>query len=218
MYQYCLFDYDGCLGDTLAPWLNAVKITAAEYGLVLDEIQIKEQFGTLSSVRNHGLDEKLAPSYAAKVKERARSAVFAAGLYEGAYELIHHLHSEGKDLAIISSNALELNKILAKNGIHSFFKAVICGTDVKKKKPHPEGIEKALGLLRCMDKRQAVMIGDSEHDLGAARNAGIDSILFYPENSFLCRLEELAAYRPKHVVRSHAELERVLNVRAKQRA
>jgi phosphoglycolate phosphatase-like HAD superfamily hydrolase len=48
-------------------------------------------------------------------------------------------------------------------------------------------------------------------DLEAANAAGIDSILFNPEeNSILQDTEELMAQKPKYVVSSHAELSRLL--------
>jgi beta-phosphoglucomutase-like phosphatase (HAD superfamily) len=75
-YQHILFDYDGCLTDTISVWVATIKQVSAEFGLVLNDEQIAEQCGELSKVRNHGLDERLVLSYRNTVNERARPAVF----------------------------------------------------------------------------------------------------------------------------------------------
>ena len=119
-------------------------------------------------------------------------------------------------MAVVSTNNLGLNNLLIGLNIRQFFEIVLAGEDVKEKKPSPEGIERALGFLRCTDRKEAVMIGDSEHDLGAAKNAGIDAILFYPTNALSSfytpdNIRELEVlYKPKHTVRSHFELRGIL--------
>ena len=51
------------------------------------------------------------------------------------------------------------------------------------------------------------MLGDSEKDVRAAHNAGIDSILFFPpEHNDYYSLEELAADKPTHIIHSWREL------------
>jgi pyrophosphatase PpaX len=57
---------------------------------------------------------------------------------------------------------------------------IIAADDINNHKPHPEALEKALEQLGG-DKQNAVIIGDSDKDIGAAKNAGIDCILFYPD-------------------------------------
>lgn len=67
-------------------------------------------------------------------------------------------------------------------------------------KPHPEPLEKALRLLGGT-KTGAVMIGDSDKDLGAANNTGVDSILFYPsEHKKFYNLARLKQLNPTYVV------------------
>ncbi len=44
-------------------------------------------------------------------------------------------------------------------------------------------------------------IGDSDKDLGAAKNAGIDSVLFYPaEHKKFYNLDALKTYSPTYIV------------------
>ncbi len=215
-YQYILFDYDGCISDTVSPWAQAIKEAAAEFGLVLNGAQIREQFGQLGNAKYHGLSEALVPAYSKRVKELARGGVFAAKLHDDAYELLKYLNDDNRAVALVSTNSIGLTDILAQNGILQFFEIIISGNDVRQKKPDPEGINAALRILRCDDRSSAVMIGDSEHDLGAAKNARIDSILFYSGGtSSIYGPEELKelerSFSPKHTVRSHAELKSILS-------
>ena len=59
--------------------------------------------------------------------------------------------------------------------------AVIISEEIGVSKPDPAMIDKALEMLGCTDKRDAVMLGDSHSaDIGAAVNAGVDSIWLNP--------------------------------------
>lgn len=55
--------------------------------------------------------------------------------------------------------------------------AVVISEEIGVSKPNPLMVEKALDILGCTDKREAVFLGDSHSaDIAAACNAGIDSI------------------------------------------
>ena len=71
-YQYILFDYDGCLADTVNCWAKAINKASVEFGLRLNEVQIRAQFGGLSKVRYAGLSEGRVPAYVDRVKALAR--------------------------------------------------------------------------------------------------------------------------------------------------
>ena len=110
----------------------------------------------------------------------AKKQLPEVALYPDAMAVLQKLHERGKQLALITSSPHEnVEHILEKFDIRQFFEVIVAGDDVTNFKPHSEPLEKALALLGG-SKSQAVMIGDSDKDLGAARNFGIDSILFYP--------------------------------------
>ncbi len=55
--------------------------------------------------------------------------------------------------------------------------AVVISEEIGVSKPNPLMVEKALEMLGCTDKSEAVFLGDSHSaDIAAACNAGIDSI------------------------------------------
>jgi phosphoglycolate phosphatase-like HAD superfamily hydrolase len=60
-------------------------------------------------------------------------------------------------------------------------------------------------------KQAAIMIGDSDKDLGAANNTGIDSILFYPpEHKKFYDLEKLRTLNPTYIVEELRQIEAII--------
>jgi phosphoglycolate phosphatase-like HAD superfamily hydrolase len=50
-------------------------------------------------------------------------------------------------------------------------------------------------------KSDTIMIGDSDKDIGAANNVGIDSVLFFPpEHTHYYDLEEFKNFKPTYIV------------------
>ena len=71
---------------------------------------------------------------------------------------------------------------LSRSPLLPLFDAIVISEEVGVAKPDPKLIEVALEMLGCTDKTQAVMMGDSASaDIGAAVNAGVDSIFFSPK-------------------------------------
>jgi HAD superfamily hydrolase (TIGR01509 family) len=209
-YQFVIFDYDGCLADSTKPWIDAMKQASAEFGITLTKDDILAQFSEIEIVVQQGLPEDKVMQYKARVIELATPKVRISPLYEGAKELLEALKAEKKKLAIVSGNQSGLEAPLKASGIRDYFDVVVTGNDVQSKKPDPEGVELALQKLGA-EKRRSVMIGDTEHDLGAAKNAGIDSIFFcHPDRVLSYDNETIKNCRPTYTVSSHAELQKLL--------
>ena len=83
--------------------------------------------------------------------------------------------------------------------MNRLFDVLVTHHDTENHKPHPEPLEKALAELGGT-KELAIMVGDTDKDLGAAANFGIDSMLFYPpEHEKFYPLEKLKGYNPTYV-------------------
>lgn len=60
-----------------------------------------------------------------------------------------------------------------------YLSGVVISEEVGQAKPHPAMVEEALRMAGIGDRRLAVLMGDSvTADIGAAKRAGVDSILF----------------------------------------
>lgn len=180
-YKYLLFDWDGCLAQTLQIWLGAYKEVFAKFSLYPKEKEITEKvFGDWTGATKLGI--KNMDLFTKETLKIVNKKLPNVALYEYAEEALISFKTKGKKLALLTtSKRSSIHPALKNRKLIDFFDTILTDEDVDKHKPHPEIIEKALSRLKGQ-KERAVIIGDSAHDLGAAKNAGIDSILFYPDN------------------------------------
>ena len=97
------------------------------------------------------------------------AGVFEFELLPGVPEALRALRARGLSLAVVANWDITLPQRLATAGIAEFFYAVVPAA----RKPAPDGILAALGLLR-VDRSRALHIGDSSADERAARAAGVE--------------------------------------------
>ncbi len=209
-YTYILFDWDGNLAKTLDIWLDACREPLVSRGLHKTDAEIAASFGAfIEHMQQWGIAD---PEKALDEADRiAKQKLPDVELYPDALEVLEGLHARGKKLALITTSPHEnIKHLLEKYGLMRLFDALVAYDDTKHHKPHPEPIEKALELLGGT-RDLAVMIGDSDKDLGAARNAGTDSILFYPdEHKKFYDLDQLRQLQPTHVVSDFREILKII--------
>ena len=199
-YQYILLDWDGNLARTLDIWLDAFRVVLNNRGFYPSDQEIAASFGGLSTylVSLGATDAHEAYLEADKI---ARQTLPDVELYPDALNVLLRLHRLNKQLALITTTSRKnVVETLTKHGMHQLFSVIVAGDDVTHHKPHPEPLERGLELLNGQ-KDLAVMIGDSDKDISAANNFGIDSILFYPpEHRKFYDLEVLKSLKPTYVV------------------
>ena len=199
-YQYILLDWDGNLAKTLDLWIEVYRFILNEEGFYPSDEEIAHSFGTLTDyLVGLGIEDP------AVIYERAdqlvRKKLHDVELYPDALEVLGYLKDKNKQTALITtSKHTYIEHLLDRYDMHRLFDVVITHDDVAEHKPHPESLFKALAELGG-NKDEAIMIGDSQSDLGAAVNAGIDSVLFYPpEHAKFYNLESLKKHEPTYVV------------------
>jgi HAD superfamily hydrolase (TIGR01509 family) len=207
-YDAYLFDWDGTLGQTLALWLQIVRRTLDKYGIEATDKQIVRQvFGNArAGITGLGVPEKDLEHVFKEWDGTAQDAMLTVELYPQAKAVLEQLHARGKKLALITATIRPtVEKALAAHGMKGLFDVTVTGDEVTAHKPDPESLLTALGRLQ-VPKGRAVMLGDSEKDVRAAHNAGIDSVLFFPpQHKLFHTLEELQADKPTYMIRSWQE-------------
>lgn len=181
-YKFVLLDWDGCIAKTLDIWLNAYKKRNATYGVELSDLEIvKDFFGTEDrGPLKHGLDPI---EYYAKLLTEVRTELGRVKLEDEVESTLRELKSRGHKMAIVSTSNKELVlEALGHNNIVDLIDTVIGYEDTGKHKPNPEPLIKAIAELDA-DKNSTIMMGDSDKDVFAAKNAQIPSILFYPQRN-----------------------------------
>jgi phosphoglycolate phosphatase len=182
--QFMLFDLDGTLIDSRADLARTVNLMLADLGRpqLAEEIIasfVGDGVPTLtrrSLVATHPNQE--TPD--ADLHQRAIASLLAhyelqmlvgTSLYPGVKETLTHF--KGKRKAIVTSKESRfVAPLLEHFNIAEDFDCIIGGDTVKARKPDPEPVLEAMRQLGAtLD--QTVMIGDSENDILAGRNAKV---------------------------------------------
>lgn len=99
------------------------------------------------------------------------------GLYPGARELLTTLRARGVKTALCTNKAEPVAHIAVKAlGIADLLDVVVGARDDRPRKPFPDMVRACIDPVG-VSVQEAVMIGDSKADLGAARAAGVPIVL-----------------------------------------
>jgi phosphoglycolate phosphatase len=95
-------------------------------------------------------------------------------LFDGVREFLETCRSRQMKMAIVTNKPIRFtHSLLAKLKIDHYFCDAAGGDSFTEKKPHPMPL---LQLIRRNGSQRPIMIGDSIHDVQAARAAGIPVI------------------------------------------
>ncbi len=182
-YQYLLFDWDGCLADTLSIWMES-------YLYVYNEIYHLNVNVSDVIAKSWGNWEKGAQNLGIKdyqkcmdlILERVLGDLPQVNLNPQVFETLQSLQEKvGLKMAVISSSKQNQVFPALKNlQIDHFFDVVLCEEDVQKTKPDPEIVYKSMKSLGA-EVSNTLIIGDSSGDVLAGQKVGIDTVLYYPE-------------------------------------
>ena len=179
-YKLLIFDWDGTLMDSASAIAQAIQCACADLGLrVPSDTDARYIIGLgLHDALAHLLPE-LPPARYPELVDRYRYHFLlrdaGTGLFPGTAEAVRKLHAKGHLLAVATGKSRRgLDRALAATGLAAYFHRTRCA-DEGYSKPHPGML---LGLLADLDvpARDALMIGDTTHDLEMARAAGMDRL------------------------------------------
>lgn len=205
-YDAYLFDCDGTLVNTLDIWIDACQKVLADHGVTVSRAEIGRRLGKWELMLE-GIPQEEFAQAVAEVSAIAHPKAAEAPLYEGIVDVLQQLKADDKKLALITaSDRSVIEKLLAHHKLDGMFDMVVTGSDITNHKPDPEGIDAVLQVFGT-PKAKAMMLGDSDKDLGAAQNAGIDSLLFYPESHHEAHDHAfLKSFGPKYTIAHWNEL------------
>jgi len=209
-YRLLVFDWDGTIIDSATTIAECIRAAAADLGL---EVPTKEQASHVIGLGLHdalrhavpGLPAARTAEFVERYRHHFRAREDEMDLFPGMRELLQSLHGT-KILGIATGKSRRgLDRALEATGLGPCFRASRCA-DETHPKPHPAM------LLELMDELgvpagQALMIGDTSHDLDMARAAGMDALAV----TYGAHAEEgLRSCQPRACVASVPELDRWL--------
>ncbi|MBL4802308.1 MAG: phosphoglycolate phosphatase [Emcibacter sp.] len=97
-------------------------------------------------------------------------------IFPGVMTVIQELAQMNIPMGLCTNKAIKLtNKLIAQIGLADFFTAVVGGDSFEYRKPDPRHLTATLDMMKCPLNR-AVMVGDSDKDILAAKAAGMPVI------------------------------------------
>lgn len=200
-----IFDWDGTLMDSVGLIVDAMRYAAKKHGLtVTDEatksiigIALVDAFPMLFPNDSDKYDELLATYSEYYVKHCDNDKLF-----DGIKELIQDLHAQGKTLAIATGKKRKgLQRVLPNSGIQAFF-TLTKTADETAGKPNPLMLQAILSETG-KTVEDAILVGDSIHDIRMANAIQMDSIAV----SYGCeKADVLAKENPTLIVDSVEQL------------
>jgi phosphoglycolate phosphatase len=204
-----IFDFDLTLADSLAGVAACANYALRALGFPAAEPEAVRRTIGLSLVHSfHALsasdDAALASRYARHFGEHAdRVMAELICLFPGVVDAIGELRCRGLRTAIVSTKfRYRIEDILGRSGASGLVDVIVGGEDVAHHKPHPEGLHRALALLRTPSSH-ALYVGDHRVDAEAARAAGIP---FVGVLSGATDAVAWADFSPRHVIADIREL------------
>ena len=96
-----------------------------------------------------------------------------SNLYPGTLETLRALDNAQIQLAVVTSQAaLELEHVRAYFPLDDLIQVWVSADDTLHPKPHPESLEKAMGIMKVA-KEQTLFVGDSHYDILAGKRSGV---------------------------------------------
>ena len=210
MYQAILFDLDGTLTESGIGITRCVQYALEKTGkpepdleklLVFVGPPLMEQF-----MKYADLDEQTARQAVEYYRERyAVTGIFENAVYPGIPELLEELRQKGYRLAVASSKPEKyVKQILDYFQLTEYFHEIVGSEMNGNRTKKSQVIEEPLRRLGLSDNRkQVLMVGDREHDVIGARQAGMVCVaVSYGYGS----MEELQGAEPLQIVDSAEEL------------
>ncbi len=211
-YKLVIFDWDGTLMDSVDRIVSSMQSAAKVVGLTVPSHEAAKQIIGLSipealkALFNGITDEQIETMRLEYKYQYLEGDTTPTPLFNNAINLLTQLKENRKLLAVATGKGRDgLNRVLEVSETSTFFNTTRCAGEMPSK-PDPTMLLSILDELN-LAPHEAIMIGDTSHDLKMAQNAGIDSIgvTFGVHDR-----EVLNQYNPKVIVDSLTELHGLL--------
>jgi HAD superfamily hydrolase (TIGR01509 family) len=198
-----LFDWDGTVVDSAQLGLRAFEQSFAELGVSFD----MEVYAQVYSPNWYSVYEALGlPKEKWLEADNLWVHYYGEQIAQpvaGAPETINELRHRGYRLGVVSSGTeCRVVREINESGLESVFEIVVCNEQMTNKKPHPEGLEKALASLGCKCEH-AAYVGDSPEDIEMGKRANMLTVGVRSDYPTSWKLE---SHEPDILLKSFNEL------------
>ena len=168
-----LFDWDGTLFDSASTGLAAFQKTFQDLGVAFSQ----EFYEAHYSPNRYTMYEALnIPRDRWKIADELWLRHYGeqpANLVEGGRETLLELCRRGYRLGIVTSGShLRVTREIEVLGLDSTFQVLVSNESTVNKKPHPEGLERAIELLNTT-REVCSYVGDAPEDIQMGKSARV---------------------------------------------
>lgn len=205
-YDCFFLDWDGCLAATLPIWMQLCLEALARRGIRAEQSAVAmELFSDWSGPARLGVRD--AQEFTEEIRRGLAERQPEIALNPESAEALWSLKARGARTAVLTASLRRLvEPVLERHGLRPAVDLLLCLEDVRRAKPDPEIIRKALEHFQAAPG-QALMVGDSQIDVRTGRGAGVATALYYPEaNRRFYDLAALRAAGPDRVIGDLREL------------
>ena len=183
MYRAILFDLDGTLTQSGEGITKSVQYALEKLGKPEPDLKKLEVFVgpplLQQFMKYAGLDEETAVKAVEYYRERYTDVgIFENRPYPGVEEMLEGLKRKGYILAVASSKPERfVHRILDHFHLTGYFQEIVGSEMNGGRTSKAEVIEEALASLHMSGcRKDVIMVGDKEHDVLGAREAGISCV------------------------------------------
>lgn len=184
-YKYYIYDFDGTISDSYSVFTKAFLMMLEDFGIndTYESVysKLKISFGhALKCYDFSNADRKPSDIF----KEiRAPLLLTEAKPYSDAEKLLSAVIENGGKNYIYTHSGSIIWEMLEKWDLKKYFAGGVTADMNFPLKPAPDALNYLCQEYK-IDKSKAVMIGDRDIDIVAGKNAGIEGILFDPEQFY----------------------------------
>ncbi len=211
---FVLIDLDGTLIDSVPDLAYCVDEMMKQLDMpVRGETAVRDWVGNgvqrlteralINSVEGMPEQDLMDKAYPIFLDLYAENNSQRSKVYDGVVEGLEWMQEQGYRLACVTNKAEAFTiPLLKAKGLHDYFEVIVSGDTCERKKPDPMPLLHAADLLG-VSPENALMIGDSQSDVKAARAAGFHIFcMTYGYNHG----EDIRNYEPDVVMDSFVEL------------
>lgn len=186
MERSVIWDLDGTLFDSYDVIVESIYLTFLENNITSSMEEIRS-YALQFSIKS--LFQQMSESYDVSLEAlHKRYGEISRGEYlkikpmTNALEILEQLHQRGVKQYVFTHRGRTTIPVLENLGMKNFFIEILTSQSGFARKPNPE----ALGYLirkYNMDYSHTFYVGDRSLDMECAVNAGIQGVLYVPENS-----------------------------------
>lgn len=205
-YTDVLWDFDGTLFNTYPGMVNAFRLALLDSGVEADPKEILEfmKVSARDAAKHYSEMYQLREDFMEKFQAYDRNVKPESAIpFNYAKEICESIVSAGGRNFIVTHRGGTTQKFLKYQDMLDLFTEIVTKHNGFKRKPHPEAFLYLIEKYH-INKDKALIVGDREYEILAAKEAGVRSCL-YDTNNIVSNVV------PDYNISSLKELENIIS-------